>query len=374
MNLLYISEDYPTSKVHHELLTRFNLYDINVNLFTVVRLFDKENDLRKKYGNINYKIYSYDLPKKYRLLYRYWFGFKKAFKYSQLIKQINPKEIDYIYAATLFSDGCIAYELNKRYQIPYSVAVRGTDINLYLKKMPHLWNLGRRILLNANKIVFITDNIRNQFANRVPIKGIWNLIRGKTVTINNGIDNFWINNRYFAERSKNPSKILFVGRFNKNKNVEKLIEAVLKLRPLFPDIQLTLVGGGDSRHQAVLKLCEEHPNVIKYLGKIYDKTELMKIYRDHDIFAMVSHSETFGLVFIEALSQNLPVLYTSGQGIDGGFQNNVGESVLSNNVDDISNGLRKLITNLPKYDKIENVIDQFSWDNIAKRYKNILIN
>ena len=37
--------------------------------------------------------------------------------------------------------------------------------------------------------------------------------------------------------------------------------------------------------------------------------------KEHQIFAMPSFNETFGLVYIEALSQNLPILYTKSEGI-----------------------------------------------------------
>lgn len=50
------------------------------------------------------------------------------------------------------------------------------------------------------------------------------------------------------------------------------------------------------------------------------------MFAESDIFVMVSHSETFGLVYIEALSQGLPILYTRGQGIDGTLKEKIGEA------------------------------------------------
>lgn len=34
---------------------------------------------------------------------------------------------------------------------------------------------------------------------------------------------------------------------------------------------------------------------------------------------MPSHKETFGLVYAEAMSQGLPIIYTKNQGFDGQF-------------------------------------------------------
>ena len=64
-----------------------------------------------------------------------------------------------------------------------------------------------------------------------------------------------------------------------------------------------------------------------------------------DVFAMVSHHETFGLVYIEALSQGLPVLFTQGQGIDGTFSELVGVAARPSSVAGIRRGLEQIIDN-----------------------------
>lgn len=371
MNLLYLSEDYSASKVHHELLKRLSNMGVYVNVFSVVRLVDRENDLRNKYDSINYKVYTTSISPIADIPYKFLFSYKKRLKYKKLLELIDIESIDFVHAATLFSEGCVAYEIYKRYKIPYTVAIRGTDINLYLKNMPHLWRLGRRILKNAYKIVFITNNIQNQFSQKYPIRGVWQSIKAKSVIIPNGIEDFWISHQRFENRAEKPRKILYIGRFDKNKNVESLIHAVLKLRSFVPDIQLSLVGGGDVCHDSIINLCNHHPDAIRYFGKIYDKDRLLDVFKEHDIFAMVSHSETFGLVYIEALSQNLPILYTKGQGIDGCFNKRIGEATLSTDIDDISAKLSLLINNYEQYETIEDELERFSWDTIALQYSRI---
>ena len=49
------------------------------------------------------------------------------------------------------------------------------------------------------------------------------------------------------------------------------------------------------------------------------KERLIELYRASDLFVMPSFSETFGLVYAEAMSQGLPVVYSRGQGFDGQF-------------------------------------------------------
>ena len=111
------------------------------------------------------------------------------------------------------------------------------------------------------------------------------------------------------------------------------------------------------------------------MGKIYDKDKLRNLLRQCDVFSMVSHSETFGLVYIEALSQGLPILYTKGQGIDGVFEENVGVGIDSKSSISISNGIKKI---LEEYDSFVmpkmSSFNKFSWNYIAKLYLKYLVN
>ena len=90
---------------------------------------------------------------------------------------------------------------------------------------------------------------------------------------------------------------------------------------------------------------------------------------------MVSHGETFGLVYIEALSQGLPIIYTKGQGVDGFFDDmNVGEKADSKSIDSIYNAMKKMIEDYPSYENIGDKINQFTWENNSKMIMNCINN
>lgn len=60
---------------------------------------------------------------------------------------------------------------------------------------------------------------------------------------------------------------------------------------------------------------------------------------------MPSKAETFGLVYVEAMLQGLPILYTKNEGIDGFYEENIGEKVISTDMEEIQIKLLKLIEN-----------------------------
>lgn len=342
-----------------------------ITVYSVIRPTDISSDIRKTYSKVGYNVCTYSLPQKWNLAYRLFFNLKTKIKHHNLIKQLNPKEFDIIHAATLFSEGIIAYKLFKKHKIPYTVAVRGTDIELYLTKMPHLWNLGKRILLNSSKIIFISPIIQRKFESKKAVRSILSDIQEKCIFIPNGIEDFWIKNRISKRSGIAPKNILYIGRFDENKNVERLIKSVLELRHTINDIRLNLVGGGDVCHDTIIKYCDKYPETLRYLGKIYDKQTLLNVMRGNQIFAMVSHSETFGLVYLEALSQGLPILYTSGQGIDTSVPDTVGEKANSKDQSDITRKLNQIIENYTDYQQLGDRILEFSWDCVASKYSKI---
>ncbi len=69
--------------------------------------------------------------------------------------------------------------------------------------------------------------------------------------------------------------------------------------------ELTLVVAGPDRSQ-----WREQPGV-RWLGPVGSKDELIKLYRQSDLFVMPSLRDSFGFVFLEAMTQGLPCIGTN---------------------------------------------------------------
>ena len=365
MKVLHICNDYTGSKVHMNLCKQLdNLIDNQI----VYTYFDgKENIGKNKFDGKRTNIVYDDILNPYL---RKVYPIKMCWVYRHLIKQIDANEIDCVHATTLFSDGGIAYKLYKKYGTPYIVAVRNTDFSTYINKSKLLWGLGRKILLHARKIILINKCYEERMKTLEFSKGIWEEIKGKIIVQPNGIDQFWIDN-VTREQRPNNYKICYVGTFIRRKNIPRLIQAVDIVHEEFPQVTLELIGGGGTfgnEDELVNNMANER-SYVKIAGRISDKPALKDKYRDCTIFAMPRWSETFGLVYLEALSQNLRLLYTEKDGIDGLIEN-IGLAVNPFSVESIANGLRKLLLNYDKMDGIQKVnFREFSWDRIAEKYE-----
>lgn len=288
--------------------------------------------------------YSHILRKYHRVL----FGRKIATVRQDLLSAVEPSAFDVAHAHFLFSDGAVALKLRQQHGLRYLVAVRNTDINFFMKYRPDLLPLGREILRHAEAVVFLNPVYRDRLLDRMPAE-LREPLAGKCHVIPNGIDTQWLHDgsprkTYDGERLR----LLFVGGFTKNKNVPTTLRAA-EMIASEAEVQLTLVGAGGDGEQEVddLLATGRYPWATR-TGRIDDRERLMRAYRDHDLFVMPSHRETFGLTYVEALSQGLPVVHSVGQGVDGYFPpGTVAEAADPGDAGSVASAISALAARLP---------------------------
>ena len=237
--------------------------------------------------------------------------------------------------------------------------------------MIHLRTLGICILENADQIIFLSNSYKKRTINNYVPKNLKKKILEKSIVIPNGIDKYWLENKGQIKKNSNKKKVnlLYVGVINKNKNIIGIIETMKLLVHKGINAKLTIVGRvADKSIYNQIKALDN----VDYI-KPKSKEELLDIYRINDIFVMPSIHESFGLVYAEAMSQGLPVIYTRGQGFDEQFKDGeIGYSVSPTDFDEISIKIIEINNNLEKMSKksIESV-DKFNWVEINENYRYI---
>lgn len=273
---------------------------------------------------------------------------------------------DIFHAHSLVSNGFIAYQAFKKYKVPYVVAVRDTDVNTFYKKIFFIRPLARKILDNASKVIFISSPYRD-FAVQNMTNDKEKLLQKSHIVVN-GIDELFLRNVKSKSYDKNIIKIIFVGTIDKRKNITTTIKACEELISHGHKVEFHVIGKPcNQEFETIL----DKP-FIRFTPHVEQK-ELLNIYQENDIFVMPSITETFGLVYAEAMSQGLPVIYTRGQGFDGNFvDGEVGYAVKHDDFIDIADKILKIREN---YDQMsENCVKgckKFNWDLIAEEYLNI---
>lgn len=372
MNILYLSEDYFYSKVHHSLINALSNINNNITIFTYYRISENAKNLSEIYGE---RLYELIAIKNESNLFRYKFDFsyKIKTKFKELEKNVDLSKYDLIYASTLFSEGALALKIKIKYNIPYVTAIRGTDVSLYLNKMIHLWSIGRKVVARSGGLLFVSPSLRKCFLNSILFLAKKNELYQKSIVTFNGINTFWLDKFKKREQSKTRAFVfLYVGRFDKNKNIKKMIQSFLHIRKDFNDkIELHLIGSGGEYESFVKDISTQNIG-IRHFGPIYDKEVLLNYYYQADAFVMVSHSETFGLVYLEALSTGLPVIYSKEQGVDGLFKEKVGLSAVSTSTSSIESAMLEMINSYSSFDLSPLSMDRFKWASIGQKINDFI--
>lgn len=302
-------------------------------------------------------------------------------KQHKIIKAIEKtcdiSSFDLIHAYTLFTDGNVARYISRKYRIPYVVAVRNTDVNVFFKYRFYLRKLGQSIMCHAQQVFFLSQPYKDNVLCSYVSKSRKASLSEKARVIPNGIDSFWLENKYtdrnytgLLEKMKNKQlSVIFAGRIDKNKNIQTTCRAIQLLSDKGWKIHFFVIGKPqDISVVTTLKkfsFCEVIPPKRK--------EELIAFYRNADIFVMPSHTETFGLAYAEAMTQGLPVIYSKGQGFDGQFDDGeVGFSVKSDSEENVANSIVKICK---QYNRISDrcimLCEKFSWASIATEYISI---
>lgn len=356
--VLHICPNYPFTKLYHNLISR--LEDIADN---TVYVSQTEVPVTKDYPVI---FTGRNFGRIDRLLY-----FRKQ---KCLEKDIEARGLiegfDIIHAHTLFSAGNVACQLHKKYGIPYIVAVRNVDVNYFFHYMVHLRKKGLEVMEQAEAVIFISPAHKRKVLDQYVPRKMRETMGKKCCVIPNGIDDFYLKN--IPQQTKRivgkKLRLIYVGEVNANKNVTTTLKACEMLKSMGYHISFKVVGKiSDSKLSYItdIPFVEYHQHC--------DKEELIKYYNESDIFVMPSINETFGLVYIEALSQGLPVVYSRGQGIDGYFvEGKVGYHVRSNHPEDIVSAVKQIISHYEEmtYQAIEES-RCFLWRGIASQYEKI---
>lgn len=291
---------------------------------------------------------------------------KLAARYA--LANYNLANYTILHGNMMFSDGIVCRYLSHNLGIPYVLSVRDTDINSWFSwKWPWIRTEGVKNLKEAKKVIFISKPYKEKLLNLLHEERLRDDIDSKSIIIPNGIDRYFIENKRKKELNKGTIRVIYIGKLEKRKNFELTVKAVKLLQKEGIDINLTAVGDIiDDEYQKLI----DGNDFVSHFAKC-DMEHVVTHLRKADIFVMPSHTETFGLVYAEAMSQGVPVLYTKGQGFDQQFEDGiVGYSVSDIDCVELANSIKKVISNYSELSSnCVSLVNTFDWRNISERLK-----
>ena len=306
MKVLHISNDYYNSGVYRTLHEGHLRHGVESVFFVPMAHYSPAR-------TTDHVVEAHCFNRMDRLLYMN----KQRKIYRHFRETVRQHKPDLTHGYFLFSGGIHCLWAKREFGIPYVITVQNTDLNSIYRYFIHLRGLGCEILREAEMVFFVSDAYRDFVLTHMVPPAEREQMKGKFRLVPFALDPFWTENLDTSahESHDEPVRLLTVGDVGHLKNQLTIVEAIRCLQTRGIAAELTVIGPTVDRD------VDEKLRAVDFVRRIekIPKEELIRHYRQADIFVLPSLTESFGLVYAEALSQGVPVLYSAGQGFDMQF-------------------------------------------------------
>lgn len=346
MKVLHICQNFNT-RLYTDLFDNINSLGINQTVFYP---FINGKGI---HPNINNDI-TVVAKKSILPIFRHFFLIRAFFNFFNLKKAVSISDFDVIHCHTLFNDGIVGFIISVLYKKKIIISIRESDINIYKYK---IWLRPYISILKFKKIntISLSPSIKKYFSQL------------QSQVIGNGINDLFFRSPVSIKiKKENKIELIYIGRIIKRKNIDSVINLVEKYGHKY---NLTVIGSIPIKskwsNDILLKL--NSLSNIEYFPYKSSK-EIIKYLDKSDVFILPSFNETFGIVYLEAMSRGIPVVYRKGTAIDGLFENEVGialqtldSNYINDSLDYIEQNYSTISNNCKTYSK------EYKWLTIANK-------
>jgi len=174
--------------------------------------------------------------------------------------------------------------------------------------------------------------------------------------------------------------LIYVGKIEPRRNSLLLLEIIKNLHDKYPDIHLTVIGDGEKAYTDYWKQQASDligSGILTHITNL-SQQELRYVYEQADLMLFPSNYEIFGMVLLEAMYFNLPVVSSDNGGSDTLITDGInGVIVKEFEADKWVNRISELHDDVTKYNTIKNNLTTkdhsvYTWDGIVRHYIEII--
>lgn len=199
---------------------------------------------------------------------------------------------------------CMA--IKKALDIPFITHIHSTEFDRNGSYGdPEIKKIEKEGLEAAESIIAVSQRVKQQLVDhyKIPDHKI-------TVVPNGGYSG-----RKTKKIKSSSPKIGFVGRFTHQKGPMKFLDIARELSSKHPDIQFVMAGDGYLNQDIKKKISQLNLSSKVHLPGFLSLEKVDQLMKELDILVVPSASEPFGLVVLEALTNQTLVIAASGSGI-----------------------------------------------------------
>ncbi len=193
---------------------------------------------------------------------------------------------------------------------PLVIHVHATDFDRSGGKVnPAVYAIEREGMETADQIIAVSN-----FTKQTVIEK-YNIHPEKITTIYNAVEPVAKISDFKYKKRLNEKVVTFLGRITLQKGPEYFIEAAFLLSKKMKNIRFVMAGSGDKMNEMIYRVAQLGLADKFHFTGFLKGDEVYQMLKLTDVFVMPSISEPFGIVPLEAMQANVPVIISNQSGV-----------------------------------------------------------
>lgn len=333
-----------SDKTKNEVINGVNIHRIKINnIYNPIEISNNYEKLNKL------KIKLYQLIDKYNI-----------FNYRLFYKELKKIKPDVIHINNIYGISSVIWSVAHKLRIPmvqtlrdYSLMSLENNNKKIIKKFIYSFASKNIDLVTAPSQYTLNQFTQNGYFGNARKSVVYNAIDFSNTSIKEILE---IKKKNLI--SKEKIKFVFLGRLEKEKGIEFLINTFNEIQE--ENIELIIAGKGI--YEEEIKSISKNNKRINYIGFINEE-QIDILLKESDVLIIPSlWPEPFGRVIIEAYKYSMPVIGTISGGIPEIIRNNVtGKLITPNNKEELKEAIKYFLNK-------ENILNFM--DNCSKEISN----
>lgn len=192
---------------------------------------------------------------------------------------------------------------------PLVIHVHATDFDRSGGNVnPNVYAIEREGMENADKIIAVSNYTRQTIIEKYGIPA------EKIITVYNAVEPASNGSTAFR-KGVNEKVVSFLGRITMQKGPEYFVEAAYLILKKLKNVRFVMAGSGDKMNEMVERVAELGIADRFHFTGFLKSDDVFRMLQMTDVFVMPSVSEPFGIVPLEAMQANVPVIISNQSGV-----------------------------------------------------------
>ena len=161
----------------------------------------------------------------------------------------------------------------------------------------------------ADKIITVSNLTRNMVIEK------YNIDPKKVVTVYNAVEPLSQEEKIKLKKGVDEKIVTFLGRITMQKGPEYFVEAANMVLQKMDHVRFVMAGSGDMMNAMIKRAAELRITDRFHFTGFLKGDDVFDMFRMSDVFVMPSVSEPFGIVPLEAMQSNVPVIISYQSGV-----------------------------------------------------------